>query len=312
MRTVVRLVVALVLACCGLVALPGTAHAATPQIYIPAGPYAPDQAVGIGGTGCPASAPVSLDIWDTAKPSSHVDLDHATDASAGGAFLYSFDLDHRFDPGAQLGFFLSCTATVQWGAGPTLEAMPKYGWVTMPAPHVDIVAPATIAASAGQRVIVRTDSVLGGATLTLDGTTLPTQPDSVYGWWHYELPANLTVGGHLLHAVWDPTAPDAPTVTDDAVLDVLRVTPALSLAANRARIRVGHRVRLTITLSVPGAVTLLDGKKSLRQLTVPASGTVQVKVRLKGVRGHRLRAVFAGDARAAGATSAVVKVRVRR
>jgi hypothetical protein len=312
MGTVVRLVVALVLAVGGVVTVAGAAIAATPSITLETGPYQRDEVVGVLGSGCPNGSPVSFDVWDTAKPSSHVPLDSATTANSSGVFGYAIHLDDHFDAGAQVGFFASCTTTVSWSAGPGLVADPKYNWIAMPAPHVDIVAPPQLTAGTGQRVIVRTDSVLGGAALTLDGTALPLQPDSVYGWWHYELAGTLGVGSHVLQATWDPTAPDAPTVTDTQTVEVVRATPTLTLTANRVKVHLGHRIRLTITLSVPGAVTLLDGRKNLRQLTVPAGGALRLKVRLTGVRKHRLRVVFAGNDRTAGATSAVVRVRVRR
>lgn len=312
MRTVARLVVALVLAAGGVAAVAGPAVAAAPSITLEAGPYQRDDVVGVLGSGCPSGSPVSFDVWDTAKPSSHVPLNSVTTANGSGVFGYSVHLDDRFDAGAQVGFFASCTATVNWSAGPSLVTDPRYNWIVMPAPHVDIVVPNQLTAGVGQRVVVLTDSVLGGAALSLDGTPLGTQPDSVYGWWHYELPAGLAVGTHVLQASWDPTAPDAPTVTDDQTLEVVRAASALTLTSNRAKVHLGHRVRLTITLSVPGAVTLLDGRRPLRRLTVPATGSLRLTVRLRGIHGHRLRAVFAGDDRTAGATSAVVRVRVRR
>ncbi|GAA3665690.1 hypothetical protein GCM10022237_27180 [Nocardioides ginsengisoli] len=316
-----RLLLALVVSLGGVVALAGPAAAATPSLAITSGPYAPDQTVGMLGSGCPAGAPVSIDIWDTAKPGSHVNLDHATDASGSGTFGYAFDLDNRFDRGAQVGFFFSCTPTVDWSAGASLVADPKYGWISLPDPQVAIDLPSGTAYGSVHEVVVRTDSVLGGATLTVDDDTVTARADSVYGWWIYDLPASLGVGAHHVHATWDPAEPSAPTVSTDATLQVTRARPSVVLVPVRRAVARAKALRVRIGLTVAGTaprtgtVVLKDGRKVLARvaLRVGDGGSRVVKVRLGTRIGkHRLVAVYRGSAVLTGARSAPAVVRVRR
>jgi len=211
----------------------------------------------IGGTGCPASSPVSVDVWDTGKPSSHVNLDDVVTTTSSGAFLYLVHLDGRFDRGAQVAFFFSCTLST---------------------PSVAIQAPPGGTVGTPHQVVVRTDSVLGGASLSLDGTALPYRPDSVYGWWVYELPATLAAGDHALHATWSPAAPDAPTVSADATYRVARQRPALAERVDRRRVARGATVRVRVRLSAvgpvarTGRVVVRDGRRVVGRLTLGPTG----------------------------------------
>ncbi|MBU2696769.1 hypothetical protein [Pimelobacter sp. 30-1] len=315
-----RLGAVLALALAGSVAGIAPASAATPTFAVTSGPYEPRSTVGFLGSGCPASSPISIDVWDTAKPSSHVNLDHWTNANSAGAFGTSIDLDDRFDRGAQVGFFVSCTSTVDWNAGAALVTTPRYGWINLPDPAIAIDAPAGATVGTTHRVVVRTDSVLGGASLSLDGAPLPFRPDSVYGWWVYELPATLAAGDHALHATWSPSAPGSPTVSADATYRVAKERPGLAERVDRRRVGRGGVVKVRVGLSAVGTVArtgrvvVRDGRRVVGRLTLGPSGasTRALRVRLNRPGKHRLTATFTGNADLSAVRSPALTVRVRR
>lgn len=320
MKLASRLGAVLALALAGAAAGIAPASAATPDLTVATGPFEPDATVLIGGTGCPASSPVSVDVWDTAKPSSHVNLDDVVTTTSSGAFLYLVHLDGRFDRGAQVGFFFSCTATVNWSAGAGLVADPEYRWISLSTPSVAIQAPPGGTVGTPHQVVVRTDSVLGGASLSLDGAPLPYRPDSVYGWWVYELPATLAAGDHALHATWSPAAPGAPTVSADATYRVTRQRPALAERVDRRRLARGATVRIRVRLSAvgpvarTGRVVVRDGRRVVGRLTLGPTGasTRALRIRLTRPGKHRLTATFGGNADLAAVRSPTLTVRVRR
>lgn len=327
MKTVARRALALVVPLGGVVAVAAPASAVTPQIYVTDGPYTRDQSVAILGVGCPTGAPVSVDVWDTAKPASHVVRNAiATAAGSNGAFGYSFDLDNQFDAGAQVGFYFSCTATLDWSwDSASASTRTTYEWISVSSPHAEIIAPATATYGLSRDVWVSNDAVLGNVVLTLDGAPVPAdltapEPTSHYGAWLFHLPAGLSVGTHALHVTWTPQAPGSPTVTDDATLRITRLRPRLSLSLSDRTVRrtqwFSARVRLSGTRIAPrtGTVVIKDGTRVVIRFTLRASdaGTRSVRIRLSRLGTRNVTATYLGSARLTSVRTPVITVRVRR
>ncbi|WP_205475259.1 esterase-like activity of phytase family protein [Nocardioides sp. SYSU D00038] len=86
------------------------------------------------------------------------------------------------------------------------------------------------------------------------------------------------------------------------------------LTRNKATIRKGKQVRLSVTLTpsfTTGTVRILDGAKVVRTVRL-AGGRASVSLRLTRVGKHRLRAVYVGDADSRPSTSAAVTVKVTK
>ncbi|GAB4008088.1 Ig-like domain-containing protein [Nocardioides ultimimeridianus] len=328
---IARYVAAAALALATVAATVSPALASTPQIAISTGPLAPDASVSVLGAGCPSSSPVSLDVWNTADPSSHHHLEGLITANSGGSFFYSYDLDNQFAPGAQIGVYMSCTPTVDWNWDPASEAArEKYVLTTDPNPHVAIEAVSTSAYGPSVQVVAATEVANGAITLTVDGADVPVDlidengdmgtDVSHVGWWLFHLPAHLAVGTHSLHASWTPNAPGASTVTADKTLRVTKIRPTLGLRLSPSTILSGNTTAARVTLSHTGAAPRTGAVVLKKNGTIIARGTLRAAdngvrifaVRIRAVGTYRLTAVFLGSSTLTRATSPVRTLTVHR
>lgn len=320
MTTLLRLTVAISLALGGVAAWGGPASAAAPQLSISPGPYQPDATVNLVGTGCPSSSPVSVEVWNTAVSGDRLSLDHHADAGLDGSFATSVDLADRYPAGAQIGFFFSCTATVDWDAGPDLAAPPRFGFVALPAPYVEIVAPSRASYGVAREISVRTDSAIGAAELTIDGRPLTPLSSSAYGWYRYRLSASLAAGTHRLRATWDPSAPGTPAVVVTATLVITRITPRLAFVVSTRSTRVGRPISALVRLSATrvsprtGVVVIRNGRHEVARVSLRVSDAATRLARFALTRSgtRTLRAFYLGSPRLTPAHSTALTVQVRR
>jgi hypothetical protein len=321
MRIAARLAAAAALTLGGLgLAAPSQATTSL-HLTLSAGPFAPDASVSMIGTGCAAHSHISLDVWNTASSTSHVQAnDIVTDTGTGGSFGHVYDLNNQFPPGAEVGFAFSCTAAFDWSVANDPLADHSYAQTTDPDPQVSIDAPSGSVYGNAVQVVAHTEAVFGNVTLTLDGVPRDADPSSVYGTYVYRLPAHLTVGSHALHATWTPQAAGSPTVTADKTLRVTKIHPALGLRLSRSTIRRGGSAAARVTLSHTGAapragvvVLKKNGHEVARGRIRTADNGVRIfVVSIRAVGTYHLTAVFLGSRTLTRATSPTRTLTVHR
>lgn len=319
MKILPRLTTALAVALGGLVALADPAAAATPTVISPVlhSVVAPDAAISIAGTGCPAASPVSIEIQQTTAVIRD-QLDSVTVSDASGNFTHHYDLDNRWGPGVQMRVTFSCTPTFQWDA-PGLASNPSFFWLELDATNLQIEAP--VRARYGVATTVALTSPLGveGArTFTVDGVPIA-HSGGVAGHVLYRLPRTLAVGTHRLAATFDPSGP-GPTSSTTATLRVTRALSSTGLRTSTQRVRRDHAFAVRVTLRRTGiaprtgVVEIRDGSRTVKRIRIRSSddGTRRFLIRLPRTGPRNIRAVYLGNAKLAPSRSAVTVIRVRR
>lgn len=321
MRTLLRIVIATAVTVMALTGFPMPAHASGPEITSPAGPVLDPHTqpfFWVRGAGCPASSPVSLEIWDTMNPSGR--WQQTLSASTQGTFAALKIIDPTWPAGAKIGIFVSCTPTVDRNAPAGLRAEPRFVYVSLPSPSAAVVAPPRAPYGSAPVATVLTDAVPGSTTLTANGASLSPDPRlSSRGRAVFHLPRSLPVGIQRLVARWDPEAPGS-VATAEATMEVTRATPTVSLTARSGQIARKRPLTLRASLlplsSAPrtGWLIIKDGRRELKRLSLLSvdNGKRTVTVRLSQVGRHRLTAMFLGNAVLAEARSPALTVRVRR
>jgi hypothetical protein len=133
--------------------------------------------------------------------------------------------------------------------------------------------------------------------------------------------AQLADAGTSLSVTVRATRPAyRPGTFTTAGLTVAKVVSSLRAKASKSSIKKGQQAVLTLLVraagiaSPTGLVTIYDGKKLLKKLTLGPGKKGTGTVRLSGLKPgqHRLTAVYAGTPALSGATSKVVKVKVTK
>ena len=107
---------------------------------------------------------------------------------------------------------------------------------------------------------------------------------------------------------------------ETASVPVAKLSSRLSATAVRKTVKKGQAAALKLVLRVPGTasplgrVKVLDGKKTVGKGAFATGKLGRLTVKLGKLRPgvHKLRAVYAGSATVAGASSKVVRLAVRR
>jgi hypothetical protein len=131
--------------------------------------------------------------------------------------------------------------------------------------------------------------------------------------------AQLADAGRSLTVTVKATRPAyKPGTFTTAGITVAKVATSLQAKTAKSTIKKGRAAVLALLLKAPGVakpagvVTVFDGKKLLKKLTLAPGKRGMTSVRLAGLKPglHRLTAVYAGSPTLAGATSKVVRLKV--
>ncbi len=174
--------------------------------------------------------------------------------------------------------------------------------------------------TASVRVRVGGEPASGKATIAVDGKDLQTVQVGSSGIATVGLPRTLTAGTHTIKATL-ASAPGVKGSTASATVNVAKASSATSLSLPKS-VKKSKRATATITIggsdlpadyAPTGKVTVYDGSKKLKTLTLTASskGRVTVKLPKLSVKTHTIKVSYAGDANLKASTASK-KLKVTR
>ncbi len=174
--------------------------------------------------------------------------------------------------------------------------------------------------TASVRVRVGGEPASGKATIAIDGKDLQTVQVGSSGIATVSLPRTLSAGTHTIKATLAP-APGVKGSTATATVNVAKASSTTSLSLPKS-VKKSKQATATITIggsdlpadyAPTGKVTVYDGSKKLKTLTLTASskGKVTVKLPKLSVKTHTIKVSYAGDANLKASTASK-KLKVTR
>ncbi len=163
--------------------------------------------------------------------------------------------------------------------------------------------------------VTSANTATGSVTVKVGGTILTGQ--LVNGAATVTLPTSLSVGTHLVEAVYDGST----TVAAGSAAAQLAVVPSgatVTIAAAKTDFRYGNPVGVTIKAAaqtgtaIGGTALVYDGAKLIDSVVIPTSGTVTTTLAGLGVGRHNLTARIVAGSNAAAARSTTASVRIKK
>jgi uncharacterized repeat protein (TIGR03803 family) len=203
---------------------------------------------------------------------------------------YPGDINHTAAASPAFSILINQASTTT-----TLKSAPVGGG-TAPVFGQPITLTATVA-SAGTVTVTRTGTItFYDGKLALGTVALSTNTAS-----YIVTPAKA--GSHAYTAVYSGDTGFKPSTSPALSVTVARVKPVIALHASVANpISTGEAIPLTIQLTPPyaglptGTITLKDGAKVLRVVTLDASASTSVSLSYTSSGMHQLTAIYSGDA----------------
>lgn len=264
--------------------------------------------VGIGGTSGTSNALITITAPDGAPGTTHV-LDF------GGSDDYLWGITTIGD-----GYQVVASG---YGGGDaqlvTLDLTPAKSATSLTLSPASAPFGAATTASIGLKIAGA--SAAGKVAVKLDGKALQTVSVGDSGTATIELPRTLAAGAHTVEASL-PAAPGVAGSKASAQLTVTKASSTTTLKLSKSTIKRTKRATATITVKavgVPagyaptGKVTVYDGSKKLKTVTLTASSKGIVKVKLPKLKAkkHTIKVTYAGSADVA-ASKASKKLKVTK
>ncbi|CAG7594982.1 Ig-like domain repeat protein [Leucobacter soli] len=298
----------------GSLSVPTAAHAA---VSLEVGPSTlpVDGTLEIAGAGCPASSPVELYFWQTTGSPYKYEF---TASQPDGSFAYSLALDGLWPNGVQIGIRASCGGS---------ESEPRFVLTEQPSTLAVNVSFSRSAQRYGRSELATVSfdpaTTLGMVSLSVDGKQLSAKYREDAVWSDpidFVLPAKLKVGKRTIVATFRPSAPGAAPTVKTVKYTVKKALTKTSITLSKKRAKSSENVRAIIRVKAAGVekpsgkITIRDGKKTLKTVTMRGyrKGKLSVvlpKIKRPGV--HRITVRFHGSSTMTAESSAAKTLLVR-